>query len=64
MSEKLKFDCGNRNEDCNNATICPCLLFVNKQIDSYEKVLNLKFSEKLRNMSTDAIMNNVEILSI
>ena len=64
MSEKLKFDCGNRNEDCNNATICPCLLFVNKQIDSYEKVLNLKFSEKLRNMSTDATMNNAEILSI
>ena len=64
MSDKLKFDCGNRNEDCDNATICPCLLFINKQIDSYEKVLNLKFSEKLRNMSTDAIMNNVEILSI
>ena len=39
MSEKLKFDCDNRNEDCDNATICPCLLFINKQIDSYEKVL-------------------------
>ena len=39
MSEKLKFDCGNRNEECDNATICPCLLFINKQLDSYEKVL-------------------------
>ena len=39
MSEKLKFDCDNRNEDCDNATICPCLLFINKQIDSYKKVL-------------------------
>ena len=39
MNNKLKFDCGNRNEDCNNATIYPCLLFTNKQIDSYEKVL-------------------------
>ena len=39
MSDKLKCDCGNRNEDCNNATICPCLLFMNKQIDSYENVL-------------------------
>ena len=39
MSEKLKFDCGNRNEDCDNATICPCLLFINKQLDVYEKVL-------------------------
>ena len=39
MSEKLKFDCGNRNEDCDNATICPCLLFINKQIDNYKKVL-------------------------
>ena len=39
MSEKLKFDCGNKNEDCDNATICPCLLFINKQLDSYEKVL-------------------------
>lgn len=39
MSDKLKFDCGNRNEDCDNATICPCLLFINKQIDSHEKVL-------------------------
>lgn len=48
MSEKLKFDCGNRNEDCDNATICSCLLFINKQLDSYENVLNLIFSEKLR----------------
>ena len=39
MSEKLKFDCGNRNEDCNNATICPCLLFINKQIDNYKNVV-------------------------
>ena len=39
MSEKLKFDCGNRNEDCDNATICPCLLFINKQIDNYKNVL-------------------------
>lgn len=30
MNNKLKFDCGNRNEDCNNATICPCLLLMNK----------------------------------
>ena len=39
MGKKLKFDCGNKNEDCDNATICPCLLFINKQLDSYEKVL-------------------------
>lgn len=39
MSEKLKFDCGNRNEDCDNGTICPCLLFINKQIDNYKNVL-------------------------
>ena len=39
MIEKLKFDCGNRNEDCDNATVCPCLVFINKQLDSYEKVL-------------------------
>ena len=39
MSEKLKFDCGNRNDECDNATICPCLLFINKQLDSYENVL-------------------------
>ena len=48
MSEKLKFDCGNRNEDCDNATIRSCLLFINKQLDSYENVLNLIFSENLR----------------
>lgn len=39
MGEKLKFDCGNRNESCDNVTICPCLLFINKQLNSYEKVL-------------------------
>ena len=39
MSDKLKFDCDNRNEDCDTATICLCLLFINKQMDSYEKVL-------------------------
>ena len=58
MSDKLKFDCGNRNEDCDNATICPCLLFINKQIDSYE------ISEKLRKKNDNATMNNAEILSI
>ena len=58
MSEKLKFDCGNRNEECDNATICPCLLFINKQIDSYE------ISEKLRKKNDNATMNNAEILSI
>ncbi len=40
MGEKFKFDCGNRNEDCDNATICPCLLFKNNQLDSYKKILN------------------------
>lgn len=39
MSDKPKFDCGNKNEDCDNATICPCILFINKQLESYEKVL-------------------------
>ena len=39
MSDKLKFNCGNKNEDCDNATICPCILFINKQLESYEKVL-------------------------
>lgn len=39
MGEKFKFDCGNRNEDCDNAMICPCLLFINKQLESYEKIL-------------------------
>ena len=39
MNNKLKFDCGNKKEECNNATICPCLLFINKQLDSHEKVL-------------------------
>ena len=58
MSEKLKFDCGNKNEDCDNAAICPCLLFINKQIDSYE------ISEKLRKKNDNATMNNAEILSI
>ena len=58
MSDKLKFDCGDRNEDCDNATICPCLLFINKQIDRYE------ISEKLRNKNDNATMNNAEILSI
>ena len=58
MSDKLKFDCDNRNEDCDNATICPCLLFINKQIDSYE------ISEKLRKKNDNATMNNAEILSI
>ena len=58
MNNKLKFDCGNRNEECDNATICPCLLFINKQIDSYE------ISEKLRKKNDNATMNNAEILSI
>ena len=58
MSDKLKFDCVDRNEDCDNATICPCLLFINKQIDSYE------ISEKLRKKNDNATMNNAEILSI
>ena len=48
MDEKLKFDCGNRNEDCDTATICPCLLFINKQLDSYEKVLQSDILEKVR----------------
>ena len=39
MNNKLKFECGNRNAECNNATICPCLLFISKQLDSYKKVL-------------------------
>lgn len=39
MSEKLKFDCGNRNDECDNATICPCLLFINKQLDRYKNIL-------------------------
>ena len=58
MSDKLKFDCGDRNEDCDNSTICPCLLFINNQIDSYE------ISEKLRKKNDNATMNNAEILSI
>ena len=52
MSEKLRFDCGNRNEYCDNVTICPCLLFINKMvanidnkgrcniIDGYKKLFN------------------------
>lgn len=36
----IKFDCGNRTEDCDNATICPCLLFINKTMKSYKQVLN------------------------
>ena len=56
MSEKLKFDCGNRNEDCDTATICPCLLFINKQLDSYEKVLQsdiFREATKEERMSVD-----------
>ena len=32
MRDKLEFNCCNRNEDCDNATICPCLLFTNPDI--------------------------------
>ena len=56
MSEKLKFDCGNRNEDCDNATICPCLLFINKQIDNYKNVLQsdiFREATKEERMSVD-----------
>lgn len=38
MSDKLKFDYSNRNKDCDNATIYPYLLFINKQIDNYKKI--------------------------
>lgn len=56
MSDKLKFDCGNRNKECDNVTICPCLLFINKQIDSYEKVLKsdiFREATKEERMSVD-----------
>ena len=54
MNNKLKFDCGNRNEDCDNATICPCLLFMNKQIDSYENVLQ---SDAFREATEEEIVS-------
>ena len=56
MSDKLKFDCGNRNKDCDNATICPCLLFINKQIDNYKNVLQsdiFREATKEERMSVD-----------
>ena len=49
MGDKLKFDCGNRNEECDNATI-------NKQLDSYEKVLKsdiFREATKEERMSVD-----------
>ena len=60
MSEKLKFDCGNRNEDCDNATICPCLLFINKQIDSYKKVLQ---SDIFREATKEERENNMSLMT-
>lgn len=36
----MKFDCGNRTDDCDNATICPCLMFINKELESYSELLN------------------------
>ena len=60
MSEKLKFDCGNRNEDCDNATICPCLLFINKQLDSYEKVLQ---SDIFREATKEERENNTSLMT-
>lgn len=60
MNNKLKFDCGNRNEDCDNATICPCLLFINKQLDSYEKVLQ---SDIFREATKEERENNMSLMT-
>lgn len=35
----MKFDCGNRTDGCDNATICPCLIFMNKELESYKELL-------------------------
>ena len=60
MSEKLKFDCGNRNEDCDNATICPCLLFINKQLDRYKKILQ---SDIFREATKEERENNMSLMT-
>ena len=32
-------ECKYRTEDCDNATICPCLLFVENQTEEYKNIL-------------------------
>ena len=64
MSKKLKFSCGNRNEDCDNATICPCLLFINKEVDSYKKLLQSNIFREATKEEQEGINNYIKEHSV
>lgn len=39
VENNLMEDCKYRTEDCDNATVCPCLLFVKKQTEDFGDML-------------------------
>ena len=64
MSEQIKFDCGNRTDDCNNATICPCLLFMSKTMESYDKLIQSDIFREATKEEHDNVRNYVKEHSI
>lgn len=60
MSE---FDCGNRTGGCDNATICPCLNFINKETRSYSELLNSSLFREATKEERESVDNYIKSIS-
>lgn len=47
-----KFDCENRTDSCDNATICPCMNYIDKERRSYSELL---ISKKLHTFTDEQL---------
>lgn len=60
MSE---FDCGNRTDSCDNATICPCMNFINNETRHYSELLHSSLFREATKEERESVDNYIKSIS-